>query len=342
LRVIRYKSRKLKFMTNELLVKYIIGQTNQKETEDVLNWVKVSEEREEEIAQLKNIWIMTGLENEVDPLLKNNEIERILKIINEFDLTREKKINFAKILQYAAGILLIVGLSASAGYFFSQKSIVSDQKYTEIYVPKGERSSVHLPDGSVVQLNSDSRLRFISTLNHLGKRRVSLSGEGFFDVKHDSLHPFIVETSNFEIEVLGTSFDVSCYPNDSLNTTFLQKGKVKINQDNTDAIILKPNELYQYDKTTMHSNKKKIQDHRYLDWTQGRFTIRGETIGELAKKLERRYNINIVFGDAESKNHMYSGTIKDGDLNTVLDALTYASTIKFEHRGNTIILYSKK
>jgi len=329
-------------MTEELLVKYISGQTNQEETTEVLIWAKTSEEREKEIARIKNIWTIAGLDQEIDPFVKRKAVDRIMEIIREENIRDQRKKRFLRITSYAAGVLLIIGLSTSLGYFISQNATNSTLKYTEIYVPKGERSTVQLPDGSKVQLNSDSHLRFESTLTQSGKRKVTLSGEGFFDIKPDSLHPFIVQTPSYDVEVLGTSFDVCCYPNDSLITTFLQRGKVKISKNNSGPVYLTPSELYCYNTATMQSSKKKIGDLRYTDWTKGRFTIAGETIGELAKKLERKFNITIVFGDAEAKNHEYSGSIKDEDLNTMLEALTYASTIKFEHKGDTIILYSKK
>jgi ferric-dicitrate binding protein FerR (iron transport regulator) len=329
-------------MTEELLIKYISGQTDPTETEAVLNWVEVSDEREKEITRLKNIWIISGIDQDINSFLKSREIDRIMAIIREENLRKQRKKHLNKILAYAAGFLVVVGLSTYSGFYLSQKVTNSNQAYTEIYVPKGERTSVLLPDGSKVQLNSDSRLRFESTLSVSKKRKVSLSGEGYFDVKPDSAHPFIVETPSYDIEVLGTSFDVSCYPNDSLITTFLKHGKVKISKDNSKPVYLTPSELYCYNTSTFESSKKKVDDSRYADWTKGRFTIAGETIGDLAKKLERRFNISIVFGDAEAKNHMYSGSIKDEDLNTMLEALTYASTIKYEHKGDTIVLYSKK
>lgn len=329
-------------MTEELLVKYISGQANQDETEAVLGWAKVSEEREQEIIRLKNIWIITGLDQDVNSFMMRSEVDRIMQIIFKENLAKQRKKHLIKILAYAAGFLIIVGLSTYSGFYLSQKVTNTNHAYTEIYVPKGERTSVLLPDGSKVQLNSDSRLRFESTLSTLGKRKVSLSGEAYFEVKPDSVHPFIVETPSYNIEVLGTSFDVSCYPNDSLITTFLQQGKVKISKHNSKPVYLIPSELYCYNTSTSESSKKKVEDFRYADWTKGRFTIAGETIGDLAKKLERRFNIKVVFGDAEAKNHIYSGSIKDEDLNTMLEALTYASTIKYEHKGDTIVLYSKK
>lgn len=327
-------------MTEDLLFKYISGNAAPEERLEVIKWENGSDERKTELARVKNIWVLSGLENEIDINKKEAEIERIFNIIRVLNI-KEKKIAYRhRFTRYAAAILLLISVSGAIGYFISYSSFDSTIHYTEIFVPKGERSTVVLPDGSRVQLNSESHLKFVSDFRS-NKRKVTLQGEAFFNVTHDQSRPFVVETQDLNIEVLGTSFDVSCYPNDSLVTTFLQSGKVKINRGKSDDIFLSPNEAYFYNKSTQESKKLKVQDYRYIDWTKGKLTIEKETIGELAKKLERRFNVQIEFGDAEAKNHIYSGSIKDEDINTLLEALIFASNIDFKRNGNIITLYSK-
>jgi len=328
-------------MTDEILFKYISGQATPDETKEVLDWTEVSEDRKKELSRLKNIWIIAGLDNEIEHIKKDEEISHIWNIIREIN-TREQNKNFRlRWMKYAAAILLLVSFSGTIGYFISNSGSKSNSEFTEIYVPKGERSTVVLPDGSTVQLNSDSHLKFRSSFSST-EREVKLEGEGFFNVTHDKSRPFVVETPVLQVEVLGTIFNVSSYPNDSIVTTFLQTGKVKINSNKSDATYLNPNEAFTYNKTTHQSSKSNIQDQRFIDWTKGILTIKEETIGELSRKLERRFNIRIVFGDNEVKNHMYTGSIKDEDLNTLLEALTFASSIQYKRNGDTITLFSKQ
>lgn len=326
-------------MTDEVLFKYISGQAAAEEIFEVRQWAEVSEDRKKELIRLKNVWIMSGLENEPEHLNKEKEIDRIWNIIREMNGSTKNKSVKMSWLKYAAAILLLIGTSGTIGYFLSNSG--SESNYTEIYVPKGERSTVVLPDGSTVQLNSDSHLKFRSSFSPR-ERDVSLNGEGFFNVVHDEKRPFVVETSTMNIEVLGTVFNVYSYPNDSIATTFLQSGKVKINRSGSKEILLSPNEAFKYNKTTREATKTRISDQRFVDWTKGILTINEETIGELSKKLERRFNIQIKFGDNEVKEHMYTGSIKDEDLNTLLEALTFASSINYSKEGDTITLYSKK
>jgi ferric-dicitrate binding protein FerR (iron transport regulator) len=326
-------------MTDELIFKYISGQTNTDESIEIQNWVQESEGRKQELARLKNVWVIAGLNNEIDPVIKNDEIDRIWKTIRQLSQKEQKRRLQILLTKYAAAILFLVGFSGTLGYFISHRVNVSPPEMTEIIVPRGQRSSIVLPDGSNVQLNSDSHLKFISF--QTGKRKVILDGEGFFQVTHDHSRPFVVEARGVEIEVLGTTFNVSSYPNDSVITTYLVNGKVKIS-NTRDEVVLSPSEVYKYNRTTHESSKMKVSDQRFSNWTKGVLTVEGETIAELSKKLERRYNVRIFFGDEEVKQHMYTGSIRDENLKLLLDALEFASSITYKQKGDSIILYSKR
>lgn len=327
-------------MTDELLFKYISGQADIDEVQEVQLWVNESEERRKEMARLKNIWILAGLENKNAPEKTATETERIWQIIKRLNIREKKREVRIRLLKYAATLLITISIAGTIGYFISYSSFHSPDEYTEIIVPRGERSTVALPDGSTVQLNSDSRLRFLSSFNS-GKRKVCLQGEGFFKVKHHRTRSFVVEAGNLQIEVLGTSFNVSNYPDDQMITTYLQSGKVKIINENLTSVFLTPSEAFSYNKTTHQSEKIRLPDQRFTDWTKGILTINGETIGELTKKLERRFDVRILFGDHKVKDNVYTGSIKDENIITVMEALKFASSIKYECKGDTIILFSK-
>jgi ferric-dicitrate binding protein FerR (iron transport regulator) len=260
-----------------------------------------------------------------------------IRLIGKKDHQKTRRL---ELLKYAAIVLLIVGLSGSIGYFIS-RSTIPDSGYAGIVVPNGERSKVILPDGSTVQLNGGSELKF-SPVFRSGKRTVFLEGEAFFDVTHDRSHPFIVETGNLQIKVLGTRFNVSSYPDDQIITTYLEEGKVEITIGGKDGTLLKPSEVLEFDRMDGKASKKVINDHRFSDWTRGVLNIKGETIEELAKKLERRFDIRIAFGDDEVRKRVYSGSIKDESLDTVLEALRFASSLQYEKQGKRVLLYSLK
>lgn len=328
-------------MTEKLLFKYISGQASKKEIEVVREWSSVSEQRKGELLTLKNIWILTGLDNEIDEQKKENEIRRIMARIRELTIKDQRTKTRTLWLKYAAIAFFLVGLSGSIGYFISssRNNILPDTGFTEIITPNGERSNVVLPDGSLVNLNAGSVLKFVPSFS-ADEREVSLQGEAFFQVEHDASRPFIVKTGNLKIKVLGTSFNVSNYLEDSSITTFLENGKIQV-QIEDNYFVLKPSEALKYDKTTGKSSKQEVLDNHFSDWTRGQLTVKGETIEKLAKKLERRFNIQVVFGDDEVKKHMYTGSIKDNNIDIVLEALEFASSLKYKQEDDVVFLYSK-
>ncbi len=338
---VRFQYTQAKLMTKELLFKYISGQATQKEINVVRDWSSESEKRKRELSELKNIWILASLDNTVDEQKKKSEIRKIMARIHKLNIKDRKKKVKTYWLKYAALALFLIGLSGSIGYFISsfKRDSISAKSYTEITTPNGERSNVVLPDGSRVNLNACSVLKFTPSFISQ-KREVILQGEAFFRVKHDDSHPFVVKTDNLKIEVLGTSFNVSNYPQDSLITTFLEKGKVQVYLEGNN-IVLNPREVLEYNKVSGRFSKSVVADNHLSDWTRGILTVKGETIEELAKKLERKFDVQFVFGDEEVEKHIYTGSIKDDDINVVLEALGFASSLKFKRENDIVYLYSK-
>ncbi len=328
-------------MTDNLLFKYISDQADEDEKQAVREWAAIDEKRQLELSRMKNSWILAGLENEIDPVKKELAIRQIMDKIKVLKKKDSSGTLWIKWFKYAAAIMLIIGLSGISGYFISTSKF-SNSGFTEIIVPNGERSKVVLPDGSTVQLNSGTQLKFKSVFLS-GKRKVFLDGEAFFEVTHDKSRPFVVETNNkLKVEVLGTAFNVCSYDDDKIITTYLETGKVKISIDGGKDIFLRPSEMLSFEKQSGKTKKRTIDDHHFSDWTRGILNIKGETIEKLAKKLERRFDIQILFGDDEVRNHIYSGSIKDEDLETVLEAIKFASSLKYTHNGKIITIYSSE
>lgn len=326
-------------MNEELLFRYLTDQAGEQEKKEVRDWLTAFPKGEQELARIKNSWVLSGIGNETDPYKKEQAIRQIMAKIGAINKKPAQKAAYTKWLKYAAILVFSIGLG-SLGYFISARKY-TNIGYTEIIVPKGERSKVVLPDGSTVQLNSGSQLKFKSSFQ-TKKREVFLEGEAFFDVTHDKSRPFMVEAGALQVEVLGTSFNVSSYPDDRSATTYLESGKVKVRINGKKDILLAPSESIEFEKTSGKITKQAVNDHRFSDWTKGILNIKGETIEELAKKLERRFNVEIRFGDSEIRNRTYSGSINDEDLNTVLEALAFASSLRYKKEEKAVILFAKK
>lgn len=171
---------------------------------------------------------------------------------------------------------------------------------SQLLIPHGSSSKIVLNDSSVVWLNAGSSLIYPSKFGSKN-REVVLFGEAFFEVVKDAKKPFTVQTTALEITVLGTKFNISAYPEDKTIQTVLEEGSVairKINRTNRDKeIILKPNQLASYDKTTKRSEIKNVNTEFYTSWTNGLLTFENRDLNRVVKAIERYYDIRIQFED---------------------------------------------
>jgi len=195
----------------------------------------------------------------------------------------------------------------------SQNNKKIEEVPNQILIPFGSRAKVVLSDHSVVWLNAGSRLIYPSVF--IGKEReVLLFGEAFFQIEKDELKPFIVKTAEYQIKVLGTQFNVSAYPGDAISQTVLTEGSIKLSLNNSSwfekEIVLKPNEMFSFNKGMNESKVEKVMSEKYVLWKDGILKFDNEDLSRVIKKIERFYNIQIKLDDP------LDGSIKiDGKLN---------------------------
>jgi transmembrane sensor len=280
-----------------------------------------------------------------------------LKIINISRLMVRKYRNIAAILLVA---LLMSGAGLTGFKIRSGMLNADENVFTTIYSPSGQKTEVTLPDKSKVWLNSKSTLRYSSSFN-IKNRDLYLDGEAFFDVAKKSL-PFEVKTAAINIRVLGTAFNVKCYEDDNIVEATLVRGSMKIEKINketgvSEEILLKPNQKVQFmrDNSDMGKGEKltseetsvrdaeaiPLQQVRQISfvssydtekstaWKDGLLIVDGESLGDLSKKLERRYDVKFVFTNDELKRFKYSGTLREYSLEQVLKALKMTSPISY-------------
>jgi len=214
---------------------------------------------------------------------------------------------------------------------------IGSSKISQLVMPYGSSSKIVLSDSSVVWLNAGSSLIYPS--NFTGKiREVVLFGEAYFIVKSDKDKPFIVQTSALEIRALGTEFNVSAYPEDNVIQTVLKEGSVAIRRinaaNNEKEIILSPNQLALFDKSTKHSTITLVNTDFYTLWTDGLLSFENRDLNRVIKSLERYYNINIQFENPLIGMVKISGKL---DLNQnreeVFEYVSKVSDTKFEQVG---------
>jgi len=222
----------------------------------------------------------------------------------------------------------------------------------EIATRYGTRGYQELPDGSKLWLNAGSKVTYVE-----GRRELTLTGEAFFDIKHDPEHPFIIHTGKLDVKVLGTSFNIKAYPNDSTIETTLINGKVEIDWPGGEqaGIVLRPNEkvvipvretqLVQTG-TAAVARQTVAPDPQYktvieTSWVEDKLVFRNEAFSDVGKKLERWYNIHISFDDKHYLEDRLTAYFKDQPIKNVMDALQISLGFRYRIEGDTIHITSK-
>ena len=324
-------------MNKEKLQKYALNEiTDRTEIEEVVRWIESSEENHQEFNRIKNLWSYSTFVN----------YDSLSNLLEDTSEKRQKlrKINFkSRIIKYSAVLVLSFLLGGGFVYFVG-KPTGSQLAYNEVIVPYGESAEVILPDKTHVLLNPGSHLVYSSSFNN-SKRDVQLSGEAMFEVVHNAKVPFQVHTSNLVVEVLGTTFNVEAYKNaDQINVTLVD-GAVNV-QNNSGQVLAKlnPNQRMIYRKKTGSLTLDEMKPDYYSLWKNGVYNYVDESLSEIAEKLERMYNVKIVFDDKTVRQVKYTGSIlKNKPIDQILDVFKYTASIDYsievrDNRPNLIHL----
>lgn len=215
-----------------------------------------------------------------------------------------------------------------------------EPQYYIINIPYGAEYKLVLPDGSKIYLNAGSTLRYPDQFVE-DKREVFLIGEAYFEVKSDSLCPFIVHTSDIAIRVLGTSFNVNSYVEGAWVKTTLVEGQVEAFCGNKN-IIMTPGTQVSYNKTTQELNYFPVNVQQFISWKDGYYDFEDMPLEELMQIFTRWYNLNIEFADPKVKEIRFSGRLKRyEDLRPLFKMLEYTHDVNFIIIEDKIIIQRK-
>lgn len=203
-------------------------------------------------------------------------------------------------------------------------------------VPNGKYTRLELSDGTKVWLNSGSKLTYtVPFAAH--KREVTLEGEAYFDVSHNSARPFIVHVESMNVKVLGTAFSISTFGN--IVHTALERGKVSL-EAGSQSILLLPGEVGAYRPDIGQLIKSEEDVRLYTAWKDLDIYFNNSTLEEITMRLAREYNVNFVFEDEQLKNlHFTIDMPKHADLNRILSNIRFSSDqVNFVTKGNLILV----
>ena len=211
--------------------------------------------------------------------------------------------------------------------------------YHTISTPVGGEYHFTLADGTMVWLNSSSRLTFPTRFTG-DSREVLVEGEVYFDVKHDENKPFIVRVNDVSVRVLGTEFCISAYPENEGVMTTLVRGAVQVTSGNN-QVVLKPGYQAVVDQYSGAISQRAVELSLYTSWVRGIFEYENMELNDIMVQLARWYDVQFTFSASECKERRFTGVIrKYEDLNDVLDMIEKTTNVKFIINGKNVTITS--
>lgn len=229
-----------------------------------------------------------------------------------------------------------VSVSKSAGgklVYTIEGNVAEGNAQHTFSTAKGETYEVRLPDGSSVHLNAVSSLTYKAALVEDGKRVVKLSGEAYFEVAKDRQHPFIVKTEHQQVEVLGTHFNLSSYPDDDIEKATLLEGSVKVTASGSSK-ILKPGQQSRLFEGKL--NVSETDTDLAVAWKNNEFIFESETIENVMKMVERWYNVEVIYVGERTSERFSGGVSRFDNVSRVLEILESTRTSHFKIQGRKI------
>ncbi len=272
----------------------------------------------------------------------NRHKERIFRNLNARIAQEPPRLKpFRKIRifgQVAAIVILLISVGIGSYKMAQTETEVLRASMVELFNPAGSITTLYLPDSTKVVLNHNSKIVYPSFFaNH--ERRVKVEGEAFFEVTKDTERPFLVETSDLDIRVLGTKFNLEAYEDDSETMLSLLEGKVealsKIGE--CEHLLVTKGQQLILDKKNGTLQKQNIQMNAFPQWQKGELIYRNESLKRIFKDLEHRFNVNIEITNEGIGEQHYFVSFRNGEsLEQILTLLSYRKNWVFKKDNNQI------
>ena len=323
----------------EEIWEYSIKRLTNTETENsesrLNDWLSEKPSNRKEFEQVKELWRLTGK----TPANKFNNFDAVEHLIQQKpppQITKQTNWWYS-IAAVTVGALILCGV------FFVQHSEKPKTVVASIITKKanaGEILKLVLPDSSTIWLNSGSEISFSENLELEDKRTINLTGEAYFEVKHDEKHPFIVKSAALSTTVYGTSFNVRAYRNEETIAVAVNSGKVGVNENlgKQETQFLLPKSKLMYQLKSHSFIKKTIALKAVNSWIQGELIFDETPIEDVLFMLSRKYNVSINSDQLKTQGCKLTAEFKNKSLADVLETLKLVMDIKSEQIDKTIYL----
>lgn len=314
-------------------------ETSKTELESLRGWLSDNPEAEE--ALLDEWENAVPKETEVQFSTVQNKIKGHENITGKKSFFQKVIFNYQKV----AAIILLPALAVSI--YFTVNHFNSEPTYFQTTAARGQKSQLVLPDGTKVWLNSDSQLKYP---DNFGKRNrtVQLQGEAYFEVTSDAKNPFVVSAGEAKIKVLGTKFNLKAYPDEKQIETTLLEGRVELTIQpgnksiSAKTIKMKPGELLIFKKEKNELQYGNFESEEILAWTNNQLIFRNDSFENLVRKIERWYDVDIVYDEASLNNQRLTVELYQGELlYRLLDIIELAMNVECISEKDKIYIKTK-
>lgn len=239
----------------------------------------------------------------------------------------------------------VVGKQVKNSIAYSNEVNVNTLSYNTLKIPYGQTFELLLSDGTTVFLNAGTSIKYPIKFLEGHSREVFLEGEAYFDVVKDKEHLFVVNNKGVNVEVYGTKFNVSTYPEDNVTDVVLVEGSVSMyesdsisNPQEISKVMLTPGVKGSFNKTDKTIETKEVITSIYTSWIHGELVFRDMTFENILKKLERRYNVSITIDNSALAKESFNASFRNEPIEKVLEYLRITYNINYIINNNHVTI----
>ncbi len=321
------------------VLKILNNNITEKEKETLNNWLNISGQNKLLYEELKNIWFAAEPNNKVQNInLEEEWVSLKNNISNKIETNKPAKHSFS---DYVASLFTpkfrpIWVISSILVVLFSSILLFNNSEPEKVIktisTKNSQRLEVHLADGSIVNLNNDSKIQFDEKFTG-DKREIKLTGEAFFSVKKDG-RPFIIYTNNAITKVVGTKFNV--WSRGEETRVIVKQGKVSLAEkiDTTKKVYLTKGEISKIVEKNAPTNPSKVDADFMLGWLDGKLIFERTPLSEIAKDLERYYNVKVTLANNNISSLHLTGAFDNENIDSVLTKICLALNLNYTKNNN--------
>ena len=307
-------------------------------------WIAASAENQQYFIRQREIWFSAVSREAASVYDKDKAFENFRNRVEsqkEIQSTSRRGFSLSALWRYAAVVAIIIAVGCIS-YWQGEVNVKDTFADISVEAPLGSKTKLYLPDGTLVWLNAGSRMTYSQGFG-VDNRKVELEGEGYFEVKRNEKIPFFVKTKDLQLQVLGTKFNFRDYPEDHEVVVSLLEGKVGLNnllREEKEA-VLSPDERAVLNKANGLLTVESVTASNASQWTDGYLFFDEELLPDIAKELERSYNVKIHIANDSLKTFRFYGNFvrREQNIQEVLEALASTEKMQYKIEERNITIY---